>query len=128
MGFKKEPTVYKLVFEAYDGFEVTVKSMSVAELLELTNLAATVEADSGKNIENAKELFKSFANCLVSWNLEDKNGTPVPADIKGVNSQEFGFIIEIIVEWMNAVSAVSPNLEQKLSTTPSLEQLPMETL
>lgn len=124
MTFRKEPTAYKLVFEKYEGFEVVVKSLSIDSLLKLMALAS--DFDESKGAEQTLELLSTFANCLIGWNLEDENGKPVPATLKGVRSQELTFIIEIITEWMNVLSKVSPNLEQNLNITQNLASLPME--
>lgn len=128
MGFKKEATLFKLVFEAYEGLEVYVKSLSVGELLDLTELTAEVSnlEDVKEVMAQSKSLMEVFAKNLVKWNLEDEDGTPVPATYEGIASQEFPFVLEIITTWMEQVAKVDENLEKKFSNTPSLDSLPME--
>lgn len=124
--YKKERKGYKLKFEDYEGLEVTVGSLSIDKLLSLTELASNLDSDDA-GIEQSRELIKVFADALVSWNLGTEDGKAVPATYEGVLTQEFDFILEIIMAWMNQMASVSPNLEKNLNTMQSLESLPMVT-
>lgn len=129
MGYRKQSTLYKLIFEKYDGFEVYVKSMSVGDLMELSSVADSVKAeDLSQSMEQSNKMLETFANHLVKWNLEDEDGKEIPATLEGIKSQEMPFVIEIILEWMNQVAQVDENLVRRPNTMPNLASLPMETL
>ena len=123
MGFRKQPTHYKLKFtdEEYDGFEVTAKALSVGDFLKLTEAA-------DKPAEAQSVIISMLADALVNWNLEDEKGKPVPATRKGVESLEFGFLNAIVQAWMTAIAGIDP--KQLKTSNPSLntESLPMEAL
>lgn len=112
MGFRPEPTHYKLTFEdpALGGLEVTVAALSVDEFLSMSELAELGPADAAGAGGAAKKMLGTLGESLVSWNVEDVQGQPVPADFAGVRSQEFGFIFKIVIAWIEAQAAVSPNL------------------
>ena len=71
-----------------------------------------------------------FAGALVSWNLEDEDGEPIPADLAGVLSNDFDLNLELIGAWLDAASgAATPLGRPSTSGSPSLEaSLPMDPL
>lgn len=106
----------KLVFEDEDleGLEVRCRALSVEQLLQVTDLAALAEADTSAMTDEDKAridtLFGLFAERLVSWNVTDDDGLPVPATLAGVRSQDFAQVIRIIMAWMTAASGVGEGL------------------
>jgi hypothetical protein len=102
-GFKRNRTLYELVFTDEDmrGLVVVMKSLPIAGLLRVTRLAAKMTGDS-PDLTEVDEMFRVFADCLVSWNLEDDIGD-VPTDYDGVASQDLDFITKIITAWMEKV-------------------------
>lgn len=128
MGYRRQPTVYKLIFQEYEGLEVTARSVSVEELLKITGLASqmTTKPDD----KQVSELFGWFGKRLVSWNLEDEDGKPVPATLNGLLAQEMGFVLKIIQAWVRAITGVSPPLQNGSSGGPAArnpleESIPM---
>jgi hypothetical protein len=106
MGFRKEPTLYRLKFEdeSFEGLEVMAKSVPLKDFLALNKMSS--ETDSAKQVEQSEALFRKFAEALISWNLEDENGKPVPTTYNGLVSQEMAFVTEIIKAWMDAIASV----------------------
>lgn len=135
MGFRKEPTLYKLKFEdpQYNGLEVIAKSLPLGDFLEFNKMSAEVTVENANSPEMVKKsgmMFTLFAANLVSWNLEDENGKPVPSTYKGVVSQEMGFILDIIKAWMDAVADVPKHSKNGSNSggTSRVPSLPMATL
>lgn len=129
MGYRREPKIYKLVFADPDmeGLIVRAKSTSVRQFLEIQAMADATEADGAKGM---KTLFAAFAGVLVSWNLEDENGQELPTTAETLLDQEFGFVMQIVMAWIEAIADVGEKLG-KASTpgSPLLEaSLPMEPL
>ncbi len=130
MGYRREPKIYKLTFVDPDmeGLIVRAKSTSVRQFLEIQAMADATEASDG--VKGMQTLFATFAGVLVSWNLEDENGQELPTTVDTLLEQEFGFVMQIVMAWIEAVAGV-PDQLGKASTggSPLLEaSLPMEPL
>ena len=108
MGYKPPKTVFKLDFSAteYAGLEVAVRAGSIGKLLGLQELA---DQDALTAAE-ARQMFAGFAELLVSWNVEDDDGKPVPAAYEGVAAQEVDFIKAIITAYFETTAAAPPPL------------------
>lgn len=132
MGYKRKSKVFKLTFAdaEYEGLEVRVKSLSTGKLLDLGDMVDDVKASKSKDTAQARELFRVFAGALVGWNLEEEDGTPIPATLSGALDQDFDFTFMLIESWMDAMTGVvAPLVARSTSGGPSAEaSLPMETL
>jgi hypothetical protein len=121
VGYRVKRKVYKLVFadEEMAGLEVVARSMTTGQLIELNG------KDSGHGAQS-----DAFASALVSWNLEDEDGAPVPATLEGIRSLEVDFTLKIMNAWLDAVNGVSAPLDPSSSGgLPSVVgSIPMETL
>ena len=117
-GYRHQPKLYRLTFEDYPGLEVTVRSVSTGRLMKLMRMAIRLQ---DKDVADASELtaedadaldalFSGFAKALVSWNLEDDEGRPVPATLEGVQDQEFDFVFPIINQWIEVVAGTPGDL------------------
>lgn len=135
MGYKVKRTIYRLVFEGkYEGLIVSAK----APLLGFLESAMKMSPLVGKNttqltaedLELVTGVFSGFAKYLVEWNVEEDDGTPIPATLEGLQGQDIGFVMEIVEAWLNAAGEVAPPLEQPSNSgSPSLVgSLPMEPL
>lgn len=107
-GYRREPKQYHLTFEDPEmaGFECVIGTVSVEQFLRIGELASEAQDNA---TAASQELLHSFADALVSWNLEDSHG-PVPATYDGVVKQELDFILQIILAWQQALAGVSPPL------------------
>jgi hypothetical protein len=123
MGYR--PTVYNLVFDDLDGLEVKAHGTSIGQVKKFLTFGE--DASTGQTME----LFDAFAKALISWNLEDDDGVPVPATAKGIDGFPDSRLMSTIVNtWMDAVSGVDDELGKDSSSgKPSLEEsIPMEPL
>ncbi|MFI9235764.1 hypothetical protein [Streptomyces sp. NPDC053079] len=108
MGFVKKPKRIVLRFEGdaeLDGLEVILRGLNVAEYLDVMGLG-DVEASS------VPDMVKRFARSLISWNLEDEDGAPVPITEETVFAQDQDFVLRLAAAWIEAISGVSAPLEQ----------------
>jgi hypothetical protein len=111
MGYKPKRTLYKLDFSAteYAGLEITTRSVSVEGLL-----AIAAAADEIDEVSPAKgkvlDLLGRFARVIVSWNVEDDDGQPVPVTVEALLDQDFGFLMTMITMWISSVSQAPPPL------------------
>lgn len=132
-GYVRQRKVYRLRFADEDmaGLVVQARSAPVGQFLGLAKLAELKGGDfKSEDAAKIDELFRGFAACLVDWNLEDEDGTPVPATLEGIYTQETDFVLQIIFAWIEAIAGVSVPLGPRSSDGGrSLEgSMPMETL
>lgn len=124
-GYRRERKAYNLTFADHPGLKVKARSVSAEKFLELTELT---EAEFTPTV--AKEMMTTFSEVLISWNLQDEDGTPVPCTPEGLLGEDWDFVMEILNGWMDAVAGVSAPLEQP-STAGSpflVESIPMDVL
>ena len=116
MGFKHHAKAFTLVFDDPDleGLVVKARSMSLAEL----------------NDDDLR-VYESFANALVSWNLEYEDGRPVPMTLEALeNYPDVAFISGMTEAWFKAVTAVDDELGKDSTSGKSYPEgsIPMEPL
>lgn len=128
MSFKRKRKVYKLDFSGteYDGLEVRVSSLTTGEYLELITIAGPTEEGGSE----AGAMVRLFAKHLISWNLEDEDGEPVPATYEGVKSNDFTMNSAIVNAWTSALADVPADTEKKSRSGESslVASIPTETL
>lgn len=133
MGYVRERKVYRLRFVDDDmaGLVVEAHSTNLGAFLDV---AEWVDIDptstSPEDLRKLASLFETFADALVSWNLEEPAGVPVPATLEGLRSQDVDFCLAIIRAWFEAVGGVPGPLGARSSAGElSLEaSIPMEPL
>lgn len=128
MGYRREARIYKLNFAdpEFHGLEVRAKSCPTGVFLEMSTLHEIQIPIKPADEAKVYRLFDHFSKALVSWNLEDDAGSPVPADLHGIYTQDLEFILAIMLAWMDAVGGVST----PFPNPPDFDtgSIPMETL
>lgn len=132
-GFQAPRKIYRLTFADPDlaGLEVRARSVSTGEFLQISSLAELAgERGVATDISEVSKLFAAFAGAIVSWNLEDEKGDPIAPDVDGLYSQDFDFVLSIIMAWLEAVASVPDPLGRASSGGERFpeESLPMESL
>lgn len=124
-GYRRERNLYKLVFDQYPGLVVRTRSASAGMVFDVSRLT-----DLEPTPDTVEEMFEKFAGVLVSWNLENDEGEPIPATVESLMDEDFDFVMQLIHAWIRAVTGVSAPLEKpSTSGNPSLvESLPMDVL
>jgi hypothetical protein len=134
MGYTHNRKRYHLMFENadYAGLEVTMTGSNLGDVLNSTKIGvAMTEGDTlakamsdtsapDRQLELLQKMsgmeevvdsfYRAFASHLISWNVEEPPGTPVPPDFDGVKTQELSFINDIMTAWRTAVQGVDENL------------------
>lgn len=101
MGYRRIPTIHTIDdIEGEEGFVVRMGSIRLGKLRRMMQLTSDESADD----EGMEEMLTLFQQALVSWNLEDESGNPVPTTMEGIEDQEIDFIMTIIGEWMNRLT------------------------
>jgi hypothetical protein len=122
-GYKPERTLYKLNFSQTEhaGLEVTTRSISVDGLKAIIELAGAfdgLDAEHARAEDLAKvdELFVRFAAVLVGWNVIGDDDQPVPATREGLGTQDFPFVMAVILAWIQEMSQAPPPLPRPASS------------
>lgn len=119
MGYRKIPTIYTLDMKAlkdeYDGLVVRMKAISFGKVRRL--ITATETADD----ENFSEMLDLIVQGLVSWNLEDENGTEIPANLDGLDELDFPMVMDVVQAWLECMTGVDEDLGKG---SPSGSQFP----
>jgi hypothetical protein len=150
-GFRPKRRVYVLDFAddpELDGAEIKARSTSLGAVLGLGKTAEKL-ADLPRTAEEIAALDQagqaatmpaalsalggvvdSFVEALVSWNLVDDAGLPLPANRAGLLTLDPAHVMRIVRAWQQAVSDVGADLgKESISGPPSVAgSLTMEPL
>lgn len=125
MGYRHQPRRITVTFDGehdYAGFEAVLRGKTLGEWMNLQGFGTEDESGIGDQL-------RSMSGSLISWNLEDDNGQPVPATPDAVYQQDQDLMFALATAWFNALAGVVTGpLEQSSTDGPqSLEgSLPME--
>ncbi len=117
MGFKVPTRLHRLVFDENStlaGLEVTVKTGTVHVFLEMSKLVNIKQGNvlDPATLESVRNMITTFSDVLVSWNVEDEDGTPLDCTADVLYEQDLvEFVMPIIDAWLNAITGVSRPLE-----------------
>jgi len=104
-GFRLPEKTARITFEGtdYDGAEIRV-------LLSVTfgKFVALRESAQGEDQEKMARLFGQ--DVLMDWNLEDDDGTPIPADGDGMLAIPIALTNLVVQYWVEAVAGVASPL------------------
>lgn len=131
MGFQYDVT-YRLKFDdpKMEGFECTMREPSMDELFDVTELLFDNLAKlSGR--ERAMRRTEIMASHIQSWNLEDRQGNPLPTTGESITAQGRGFAVQLTAAWLREVVGLTipptqPSEPSSDSPDSALEGLPME--
>jgi hypothetical protein len=120
----------KFADEEYEGLEVTMRSISIGQLLHIQTMQTTKDADGAIPAAATEELLKTFSQSLVEWNLASQDGEVLEANLENVMDQEIALIMAVIAAWTEAVSGVAAPLDETSTSggTSLLASIPKETL
>lgn len=128
MGFKASVRAVTIQFaegHEYHGAEARVRGMAIGEYMAATGL-------DGGDGDDAASSMKRFAERLISWNLEDDEGTPIPATEDGLQHVDQALaraLQNAYVATIIGVHSADPLPQSSTSGEPSLvESIPTEAL
>lgn len=116
MGYRKIPKIYTLVLDGdLEGLIVRMKGLKLGQM---RSLLAIMDDEDSRTLD---ELPKFLARHIVSWNLEDEQGQPIPADESGLNELEVEEVLTLSNKWMDELTGVKEDLGKG---SPSGDQFP----
>lgn len=106
-GYKRERRIYILEFTdpQYQGLEVKVRSIPIREWKHLMTLDSESD-DTETRVSSIQQMMYSFSEALVSWNMEDDQGNPLPTTLEYLESEDADFVMSLIMQWMKAIAWV----------------------
>ncbi|MFG3510252.1 hypothetical protein ACGF5F_32670 [Streptomyces sp. NPDC047821] len=127
MGYRHQIPRVNVRFEEgheYHGFEAVLRKLKLGEWLEITG----INGDAG--VRHVGDQLEKMADRLISWNLEDEEGQPVPTTREAILEQDQGLMLAVLNAWIDGITGVSAPLgPSSPAGEPSLEaSIPMETL
>jgi hypothetical protein len=111
MGWKRK--TLHLTFPDKAGLEIYVRSVNVRRALRLMRLASEMTGAASGDVSEkeamamAEELFGAFAGRVVSWSLEEDDGTPVPVSLDGLMDWDFDDALLWVLAWLQQATSVA---------------------
>jgi hypothetical protein len=87
------------------GLSMTLSAVNVAAYLDL--LDAETNTIAGSTAE-MRAMLADFAANVIDWNLETKDGVPIPATLDGLRTLTFDFALVLCGHWLSAMGTVEP--------------------
>lgn len=116
MGYRKVPRIYTLTFDKeLEGLIVRMKGLKLGQMRALMTIL------DDKDSRTLEELPPFIAKHIVSWNLEDEQGEPIPATEAGLDELDVDELLTISSRWMDELVGVQDDLGKD---SPSGEQFP----
>ena len=123
MSYRKVPIIYTLdmgeIKPDYRGLIIRMKSISFGQVRKL------IKATEGAEDENFDDILAAITSGLVSWNLEDEDGIPIPATEEGLNDQDFPFVLDIVQGWLDQMTSVGDDLGKGSPSGPQFPGRPV---
>ena len=115
MGYQAKKKLYKLTFKdpVYEGFEVTVTSVPMETMLWVQGLGDRV-SDIAKTPDGFRQMVDVLVGAILSWNLEDDDGRPIPVSAGALLAEDPAFVKDVIVAWTAAITGVSGPLGRRI--------------
>lgn len=129
MGFKLPQRTVTIGFDEghdFHGLEVVLSRNAPMSLLFLARKSGAQMSDG-----EFFDLAEGFSeHILLSWNLEDADGTPIPATFESVKEQPPELLVALLDKWGDVVMSPAAPLGEPSSNGASSEELsvPMEPL
>jgi hypothetical protein len=132
VGYRKPQTHYRLKFADEDmaGLEITSRAPTIAELLDIGPMADVIDQRQ-PDLPQLRSLLERFCGLLVSWNLEDEQGTELPMTADALLQFELPFLMKVLNAWAGAVTSVAPPLPSGSGSGPASPaglQIPVEPM
>lgn len=122
MGWTPKTRLHRLIWPEdapyFGGLEVTMRSMPVTELLSMARMATTAGSATltEEDLKLLEDLYSTVATGIVEWNVEMEEGTPTPPSAEALKALDFDFLIELIGQWVTAMTEVDAPLPQQSSS------------
>lgn len=133
MGYRRQRKTLSLKFEDEPGLEILARSVSVRRFLRV--LQDVDKMTAAPTAENIEAVFSVFTEHVISWNLEDDGGQPVPVGVDALLDDDFDWSVKLVMAWTGAITGALklPPLEMRppgmngTAPDPVEESIPMSS-
>lgn len=115
----------------FAGLEIRARRSSVETYFQFAPIiVGGIDTNTQEGRAEFLELLREFGSYLVSWNVEDEDGQPVPCTPDSFVDMDPLFVREVLDQWAAAIAGVAAPLDQPSPAGEPFpeESLPMETL
>src|SRR5271165_3579021 len=129
MAYKRK--LYKFTFEDPDleDLEVVTRPATLGQILDMSDDFQALQEGSASK-EAVGKMADLFVSCMVSWTVEEEDGSPAPLPVSGKEflDEDAAMAMAVLTEWADRLVKVAPPLPGSSSggQTSALEQsIPM---
>ena len=112
MGYRKKSTVHTLEFKQYEGLVIRMKGLKIGKMRRVLR---ALDEDK-ETLALVDEMVTFVTEGLVSWNLEDEDGNPLPVDREQVEDLEFDMLSTILGDWLGKMTGPDEELGKDSSS------------
>lgn len=110
MGYRRVPRIYDLKFEGdREGLVVRMKGVKFGKVRQLLATLGSGE-DESLSDEDVEVIFSALLDNIVSWNMEDEHGNPIPVTRETLEDEEFRDVLDIVGKWLEELTGPDPEL------------------
>ena len=128
MARRKIPRIIDVAFTEgpNEGLNLRVKSIKFGKVRQLI---ALMDEDD-KDVEVMNEISSMLADAIVSWDLQEEDGTPVEPSLAAIDDLEFDEVINIVNTWLDHITGPDKELGKGSSSGATFpgQPLTMEAL
>lgn len=136
MGFRRPTTLVTFPEgHQFHGLEARCRMVSFERMLSIQELLATLpdgqqQASAEETQKHLRMLANLFGDVLTAWNLEEDDGTPVPATADQLVKEGWELVLALVMQWMHTVAGVDEALGKDSNSGGQFPavSIPMETL
>lgn len=111
MGIQIEPTVYNLEFEDVPALAQVKIKVSCCSIREMNSMLRAKVGTTGEETADANDYVTGlFLDHLISWNLDGRDGLPLPRTTEGIQTLEPSVVTQMVISWQMAMMQVPTNL------------------
>lgn len=107
MARRKIPRIYDLEFDGeLEGLHIRVKSIKFGKIRQLI---AVMDEDD-KDVAVMDEISKTLVDAIVSWDLQEEDGTPIEPSLAAIDDLEFEEVIAIVNKYLDCITGPGDEL------------------
>lgn len=108
MGYKRGALVLEWPEDSeFSGLEIRMRRLSIAQLLRIEGLSDLRKSSDSAEVAQAFDaLLDALGEGLLSWNYEDDDGTPVPAERASLTRLDLDLVLAWVKGWTKAAAGI----------------------
>lgn len=108
MARRKIPRIIDVAFTEgpNEGLNIRVKSIKFGKVRQLI---ALMDEDD-KDVEVMTEISSLLADALVSWDLQEEDGSPIEPTVEAIDDLEFDEVIDMVNRWLDSITGPDQGL------------------